>query len=187
VLLESGGFFLEISTDELATVDVNGEITPGLLARGGPGALAHLALDTQCGAEACTYALRDADVLALGVRTELVRKLEAQRQEWEEAARSLQVLGTSRQPASADVRNRAEGSETQSLIVSLQRLGVTEPQARAIMERRVLVGMTSGMVRAAIGEPQRTRQETTVQDTQTVWVYPGREIFFKEGTVLQIR
>jgi hypothetical protein len=55
------------------------------------------------------------------------------------------------------------------------------------MERRVLVGMTSGMVRAAIGEPQRTRQETTVQDTQTVWVYPGREIFFKEGTVLQIR
>jgi hypothetical protein len=55
------------------------------------------------------------------------------------------------------------------------------------MERRVLVGMTSGMLRAAIGESQRTRQETTAQDTLTVWVYPGREICFKEGTVSQIR
>jgi hypothetical protein len=184
VLVEADGYFLEIGVDQLARVDANGRLTPGILLMEGPGgARVQLALEERCAGETCRPALTDAESLAGSVQLELTRREEAERRERLEAQRRAEAASAARLRAGAEVRARTDGVTQRQRMEQLQSYGVTEEQVRAILAGRVLPGMTPAMVRAALGEPTSTRQEGIA----TVWVYSGQHVVLEGGRVIQVR
>lgn len=185
LLIEAGGYYLEVAGDQLATVDSNGEVKPGILVLAGSGAaLTQASLESSCNPNGCVYSLGDADAAGLQVRTEIASRLEAQRREWEAAQRNLVTSAQAASPMRAPAPGLTSGG---NLFDALQRYGASEVEARAIMDRRVLVGMTQAMVRAAIGEPDQTAEQPSDQGATLLWTYPNRQVSFRSGKVTEVR
>jgi hypothetical protein len=187
VLVEADGYYVVVSADQLAEVDRSGEVRPGLLVvarRDGP---RHLMLVEECSASACRYTVAEAESRAAALRFELAARLEAERREREEVFRREEAERAARQRAGSTAQAQVSGLAQQNLSETLQRYGASETQARAILDRRVIVGMTPAMVRAALGDPEGITQETTGRGSGTVWSYPGRQVVFVDGRVTALR
>jgi hypothetical protein len=187
VLVEADGYYLEIAADRLARVADTGEVTAGILLMDGPLGRVPVLHRERCDGPLCTHALLDAEGVAGEIRSVTSARQEAQRRELEEAERRAEQLRAGRAQAASAAQARVEGLSRLYLAETLQRYGATEAQARAIMERRVLTGMTPAMVRAALGDPTATRVEAAATGPTTIWSYPGRELDFVDGRLTAVR
>jgi hypothetical protein len=185
VLVEANGYFVEISADQLARVGPSGEFTPGVLLSAGEGGDAvQVAVREACSGGTCQLILADALVWADEVRLAVAQRQERERVRFAEGERRAEAQAAQRVQAGASVGAQMSAVLSRQLTETYQRLGATPEQANAIMQRRVTPGMTPAMVRAALGEPRETLQETR---STTIWIYPGRQVVIEGGVVTAVR
>lgn len=188
LLVETDGYYIEIFATALAGVDAAGALTPGIFAAyDGSGALQEVTLREECVGGICQRLLADATQIAAETVVSLAQAREAELRQFEEATRRAEDERTARLEASSAIRAQAQAVSRRQQVETLQRYGATEEQAAAILQRRVLVGMTPAMVRAALGDP--ARQESTSEGGSTIetWTYPGRQIIIVDNRVAEIR
>jgi hypothetical protein len=188
VLGESDGYYLEIDGSQLASVDRDGHLAPGiLLLQGAAGRPTQGALREECFEETCRLTIVDGEFYAAEVGLAAADRSARASAQMAEADWRATAQAEERLRAGRAVQSQADMVAQRRRAEALQRYGATGAQADAIMAGRVLVGMTPAMVRAALGEPVSTRLAGTGSQSTTVWTYPGREVVFSQGRVELVR
>jgi hypothetical protein len=188
LLVESNGYYLELDVGQLGRVESNGDIVPGvLLMESSIGGLGHVAFSRTCLDGSCDLSLRDAEADARDVMLQIDARRDEERRMREQFDLRVDAERARRVQDTSTARAGAEALSRQTLAETLSRLGATDEQGRAILQGRVLVGMTPGMVRAAIGEPLEIRQEMRPAGQASVWIYAGRQVEIANGRVSAIR
>jgi WD40 repeat protein len=192
ILVERGGWYLALDTEQLAAVSDTGAISVGAVyfrnappRSGGPpsGIFVPARLDSVC-ATVCRITLSDAESeAALRHEKHLRTVAEAVRRAF---ADSVRRSAEASERARADSAAARSARERQAKIARLRAAGASEQQVQSGLAGTVTPGMTPGMVRVILGAPLHQSRTTTSLGTVTQWQYQGLVVEIMDDRVTAV-